>query len=124
MATELEKGMALLALHVDEPLGSIISQARPTGKLRWNGPTLEQEHETIYYRDGRPDHGDLTWVPVPSVPQPPIEPAGNFNPAKDSPATQAQMALLFTQKGTPAQQREAYDWLQDEDGNGGYPHGG
>lgn len=40
---------------------------------------------------------------------------GMFNPAKDSPATAAQMAALFATKGTPEQQREALAWAQGAD---------
>ena len=42
-------------------------------------------------------------------------PVETFNPAKDSPQTQAQMAALFAAKGTPAQQVEAIAWAHGAD---------
>jgi hypothetical protein len=43
------------------------STERPTGLLRWNGPTLEQEFEVVRYINGLAARSELTWQPVPQV---------------------------------------------------------
>lgn len=53
----------------------------------------------------------VTPEPWPALTPWPTAPVETFNPAKDSPATQAQMAQLFASKGTPEQQHQALDWL-------------
>ena len=55
----------------------------------------------------------------PPATQPPADPWNAapvmFNPAKDSPATAAQMATVMAAKGSPAQQLEAIAWARGTD---------
>lgn len=111
-----EAGIALANIVQD----TTTTQRKFTGKLRWYGNTLQQELESITWRNGHWQDHALEWIDVPQVPvevvpaSPPDELTASFNPAKGSPATAAQMSLLFTQKVTKEHQHEAVDWLHGE----------